>query len=440
MSPNSTKVTDLASYLYETEAERKRVTAGKGAIIGDIPLDRTFGGEILRVYSVDRSNYTHGFHKFPAKYIPEIPRWAIQKYSKESDVILDPFCGSGTTNVEARLHGRHSYAIDVDPIALLLTKVKTTPLEEAELKRERGCLFRNLYELRETEIPDFPNREYWFKPKVLRDLGTITHAINLTKNEDMRDFFKVCLSSILKEVSNADPKFLYALAISRKMRQQKHRVIDAKSTFMERVNELIPKMLEYSKACEKNHFIKIIGKDARNIALENESVDLAITSPPYLNAVDYPRAHQLQIYWFGLWKGKLSELKKYYIGTEQVSAGEYSTLKTYGNRALDEIQEKIYKVDRKRSYVVHKYFTDMRQNFFEVKRVLKPSGHYVVAVADNVIRKIPVSTHSILMDIAEEVGFKVLDYYGSQLMMRPHNMRNAEKMSVEWVMTFRKEG
>lgn len=433
----------LMDYVFATEDEKRRFKEqAKSVIEGDIPLDRNFNGKILEIYSLDRSNYTHGFHKFPAKYIPEIPRWGILKFSKQNASILDPFCGSGTTNVEARLHKRNSYAIDVDPIALLLTKVKTTPLDEKELYKAKNQLVRAIYSNEKANIPDFPNRNYWFKSDVLQDLGVITSCIQSIDNPDIRGFFLVCLSAILKEVSNADPKFLYALAISRKMRERANwnRKIDAKKTFVEKVNELTPKMMLFSKTCPEGYFVRIIGKDAKEIDLPSESVDLAMTSPPYCNAVDYPRAHQLQIYWFGLWKGRLSELKRAYIGTEQVLAKEYAKLKHYGNPRLDEILEDIYQVDRKRSYIIYKYFMDMKMNFLEVKRVLKLGGHYVVAVADNIVRKVPVPTHTILMDIAQEVGFSIVDFYGSLLMMRPHNMRESEKMGVEWVMAFRKEG
>jgi len=68
-----------------------------------------------------------------------------------------------------------------------------------------------------------------------------------------------------------------------------------------------------------------------------------------------------------------------------------------------------------------------------------PSGYYCVAVADSIVRKISVPTHAILMDIAQEVGFKTVDYFASLLMMRPHNMRETEKMNAEWVMVFQKE-
>jgi len=436
---NRKRKNDLIDYISVSEEQRRILRKRIPSVIkGNIPIDIDYDGNILEIYSHDRSNYTHGFHKFPAKYIPEIPRWAILKFSKEDDIIIDPFCGSGTTNVEAILNKRNSYYVDVDPIALLLTKVKTNPIDKEDLRKNKDWLIRAIYSINESDIPEFPNRDYWFEPEVLQDLGVVTRCINLIENLHIRDFFSVCLSSILKEVSNADPKFLYALAISRKMREQKNRIIDVKGTFVKRVKELVPLMIKFSKACPKGHFVKFLGKDALEIELPDESIDLGVTSPPYCNAVDYPRANQLQIYWFGLWRGKLSELKEHYVGTEKVPAKEYKELHKYGNTRLDEILETIYEVDKRRSYVLYKYFTDMRKNFIEVKRILKPRSHYVVAVADNIVRKVSVPTHAILMNLAQEVGFEIVDHFGSALMMRPHDMRKSEKMKAEWVMAFRK--
>lgn len=434
------KQNELVDYVFESEDERRKFREKTLDVIkGDIPLTITFGGKVLRIYSVDRTNYTHGFHKFPAKYIPEIPRWAILKFSKRNDVILDPFSGSGTTNVEARLHFRNSYAIDVDPIALLLTKVKTTPLNIEKLNKAKNWLIKAIYRSNDADIPIFPNRDYWFRFDVLNDLGIITKQIHMIEDRDIRDFFLVCLSSIIKEVSNADPKFLYALAISRRMREQNDRKIDTKKTFRMRVKELFPNIVAFSKICPKNYFVKTVGEDARKIELPDESVDLAVTSPPYLNAVDYPRAHKLQIYWLSLWGGKLTDLKKLYVGTEQVKAEEYSRLREFGIPLLDDILKSVFEVDKKRSYVIYKYFKDMKKNFLETKRVLRSRTHYCVTVADNVVRKIHVPTHTILMDIAKETGFEVVDSFGSLLMMRPHDMRKSEKMNAEWVMVFRKE-
>lgn len=84
---------------------------------GEIPADLIVnnGGRFLFI-SYDQSRLTHGLHKYPAKFFPELPRWLVKRYSQKNDLILDPFSGSGTTNVEALLNKRHSVGIDVDPL------------------------------------------------------------------------------------------------------------------------------------------------------------------------------------------------------------------------------------------------------------------------------------------------------------------------------------
>jgi len=80
----------------------------------------------------DKSYLTHNFHSYPAKFVPQIPRIVIEKLSKPGDIVLDPFCGSGTTLVEAKLTGRHSIGLDINPISILSSKCKTTPLIESQ--------------------------------------------------------------------------------------------------------------------------------------------------------------------------------------------------------------------------------------------------------------------------------------------------------------------
>ena len=102
---------------------------------GDIPVDLPVSaGDRYLFISYDQTALTHGLHKYPAKFFPELPRWLIRRYSIELDTILDPFSGSGTTSVEALLLKRNSVGIDVDPFSRFLSKVKVTPLEEDELR------------------------------------------------------------------------------------------------------------------------------------------------------------------------------------------------------------------------------------------------------------------------------------------------------------------
>ena len=102
---------------------------------GEIPIDLPVQNEDRFLFiSYDQSSLTHGLHKYPAKFFPELPRWLIKRYSKKGDLIIDPFSGSATTNVEALLAGRHSVGIDVSPFSRFIAKVKVTPLDESELK------------------------------------------------------------------------------------------------------------------------------------------------------------------------------------------------------------------------------------------------------------------------------------------------------------------
>lgn len=105
-------------------------------IDGDIPVDLDIKTDSHFLFiSHDQSFLTHGLHKYPAKFFPELPRWIIQKFSDRGDFVIDPFAGSGTMNLEALVSERNSVAIDVDPFARLLTKVKVTPVRSEILAR-----------------------------------------------------------------------------------------------------------------------------------------------------------------------------------------------------------------------------------------------------------------------------------------------------------------
>jgi DNA modification methylase len=91
---------------------------------GDIPVNLEVQNEDRFLFiSYDQSFLSHGIHKYPAKFFPELPRWLIQRYSAEKSNILDPFSGSGTTSIEANLLRRNSVGIDIDPFAKFLSRV-----------------------------------------------------------------------------------------------------------------------------------------------------------------------------------------------------------------------------------------------------------------------------------------------------------------------------
>ena len=109
------------------------------------------------------------FNKYPTRYISAVPRFAINAYSKAGETVLDPFCGSGTTAIEAMLLGRNAMSIDIDPFARLLVKVKTTVYSKEDIDFLDDVV-KKIKEMSPDEslqypIPGIPNIEKWFCDK-----------------------------------------------------------------------------------------------------------------------------------------------------------------------------------------------------------------------------------------------------------------------------------
>ena len=424
---------NLSSQLIKEKEKDKNINE----IDGDIPVDLNIpnNSEIL-VIGEDQNWATHGIHKYPAKYIPEFPRWAIKKFSKKGELIIDPFSGSGTTNIEAMLQGRKSYSLDVDPLAILLTKVKTTPLNLKKLNESSEKLLNNIKETKTPKrVPNFKNRDHWFKKEVTQKLSIIKESIEKEENEDIKDFFKVNLSAIVRVCSNADlgsHKPCVRKGINR-------RIPEPIDKFEKTLKENIKGMKEFVENLpEKYHPSGLISKDALDIKLENNSVKLAVTSPPYINALDYARTHKLEYYWLEFFKGSLVELKKDFVGTEQVYAKQYKEFHTLEIEELDSLMEKIYNKDPKRAYIVYKYYIDMEQNLKEIYRVLEDGGKYVIFIGNNQIRGYTVENYKFIKDIAKKVGFKLYNYFKSGIINHYIPFDRAEKIDKDHVLVLEK--
>lgn len=170
---------------------------------------------VLNISTNNVTPFTHGFHKYPGKFIPQLPKWAIEKYldSKQQKTILDPFCGSGTTLVEANLAGHNSIGIDIDPLSALISKVKTTPIDEKKLQKISNWLVDELKVRKEGAfIPECVTIDHWFTKDAIKKLSILRTLIDeisiefgrAKKTSDIKDLLTICFSSIIRRVSNAD--------------------------------------------------------------------------------------------------------------------------------------------------------------------------------------------------------------------------------------------
>ncbi len=411
---------------------------------GEIPPDSPVkDNDRFLFISYDQSIWTHGLHKYPAKFFPELPRWLIKRYSKENDMILDPFSGSGTTNIEALLNRRHSVGIDVDPFSRFLSKIKTNPLKPEELLTTKKILIESVIKYHPqkvsvSDIPAFPYRDNWFKKEIIDELAYLKKTINnLDASDDVKHFYQICLSSIIRSVSNADDNCTRTV-----IRKKLNKIVepaDALKRFTETILVNVPKTIEFSKICPVDITATFPeNMDARNIDYPENHFDLAVTSPPYANAVDYPRTHQLEIYWLGIANGSLTPIKRKHIGTESVSVDNYKTLHHINIPEADKVISKIYEKDERRAFIAYKFLQDMELNLRECYRVLKNDGRYILVVGNNKIRGELFENWKYIMLLAEKVGFKIEKYFASEIIRHFIKVPREERINTDWIVVLKK--
>lgn len=414
-------------------------------VVKELPEEIMEDG-LYEINQTSPNSYTHEYFKYPCKFIPEIPRWAIKKYLKEEchKFVLDPFAGSGTTLLEALLLGHNAIGTEIDEVAKLITKVKTTQLSTDKMSfieewtnEVVGRLVDKSYKSDQVKYPKINNVEHWFNPISLSDLGHISYLISQIEDEDIKDFLQVCLASIIKKASNADdisPKPYVSNKVVKKIEP-------VSKLFETTVHKYLNDMRELNNVYIGK--IQLAG-DAKSIGFNDSYADLAVTSPPYINAFDYARIMRLE----NLWLEKEDETsirnkKKDYLGTEsikiKVEQNDLDILKS--SQSLGFYYSEIEKIDKKRALIVKKFFEDMLLNLKETCRVLKSGSKYVVVIGNSTIRGIEIESWKVLKEISIYAGFSYLTHFSYEIKnpyIRIPRGRKGGKISVDHVLVLEK--
>jgi len=252
----------------------------------------------------DKGYLTHNSHPYPAKFVPQIPRILIEALTDVGDTVLDPFCGSGTSLVEASILGRYSIGFDLNPIAGLISRVKTTSLSEAQFSQISSLLHnldrllipisRGDYRNCDADIPEFLNRDHWFQPFVQHELGILRKMIWEITDETARNFLKIALSAIIVKVSNQDSDTRWVAV------QKLIRTGDVVRAFLTKARDMLKRIREYAQLHPLPTQVHIESLNEVGDLIPQKSIDLIITSPPYLNSFDYYLYHKLRFFWLGL--------------------------------------------------------------------------------------------------------------------------------------------
>jgi len=374
--------------------------------------------------SKDTDYLTHNIHDYPGKFIPQFPQIIlkiVKKYDSlkfrsdgDSTNVLDPFCGAGTTLIEACREGLSCVGLDIDPVAHLISRVATTPIESNLLEEHSIRLLSELRERFDAKawtrivIPDevtYPNAvPLWFREETFRQLILIRDTIfGLDLLPAIRDIALLSLSAIVKPVSNADPRDIFPERdLGTPVREKK----DVFAEFTAALKERQQKAKSFTAEVGLRQLARVYCSDSRSLPLESESVDLTITSPPYAYALEYARVHQLSTLLFIMSNLELRKLRKEYIGTDRVSLKteieSFDGFEFAESRVREVLQE-----NRKVGLVLHKYLKDMNTAIGEIERVLRVGGISCIIIGNSTIRGTDFRTCDVLARMCEGHGLTV---------------------------------
>lgn len=404
-------------------------------------LDADFE-RILRMLPSNETGYdTFNIHDYPAKFMPQYPEIFVRHYSAEGQLIVDPMCGSGTTLVAACLQNRRGYGVDIDPVASLIASVATTPLDPDMLSEYRQHLNRKISHALKRKRQDhvnlpseeeYPNALLWFRPEVLKELLVIRDVILETDTEKPhRNFALLCLSSMVREVSNADPRDIFPERdAAMPVREPK----DVHAHFQRALFDNAKRVIAFSEKVGYEARAQVVQGDARRLEIEDASADLVFTSPPYCYAMDYARVHQLSTLLFVMGNRALREHRRKYIGTDRVARnGPLDSFEGF-SFAAERIRQ-VYAEDKKYGVILYRYFSDMHRVTVEAFRVLKRGGHLIYVIGNSTVRKTEFRTDHVLAEICRGTGFEIermleRPYYAYRMTRKRNVQSNTIKADI----------
>jgi hypothetical protein len=393
----------------------------------------------------DPKYVTHGIHPYKGKFYPQLvrPLINISKVAKGSR-IFDPFSGSGTIALEAVLNGHKAYGCDINPIAVEIAKSKTEivfvdPTEceyyAARIMRklssgESGRIIKVFAEEAMQEI------KRWFPATVIEKLSFILYEIDEIPDERIQRFFKVLLSSIIRDISQQEPSDL-------RIRRRKEEIVDAPvyELFLNAINTQMKRLIKFAKIrnYSPNKMIKPhiwYGSSAdQNLLLshiEQGSIYLIITSPPYATALPYIDTNRLSLLVLeGLTASKRVPIESLMIGTREIrkSARDSYDAKIQSNdfagipsqtakNLLSDIFSQNNNADvgfrrKNMASLLYKYFDEMTTVFSNLDVVLRKGGQAFIVIGDTKTTTgkglTIIKTTKILKEIADSLNWELND-------------------------------
>lgn len=362
----------------------------------------------------DTKGYTHCFHSYPAIMIPQIAGELIDRHCSNAKLLFDPYCGSGTSLVEANLRGIDAIGTDLNPLARLLSIAKTTPIDLSRLdkviNRFEELVFNRDFGIegeRPVEAPNFRNIDFWFAPEIQSQLATVRKFIFDISDQHVRNFFMVPFSETVRDASwtrNGEFKLFRMTEKSRSahnpdvfrlMQTKLRKCRSGLAMYMQEKNgDAISRVFDFNS-------VDYIPEEI----VHPEAVDIVVTSPPYGDSqttVAYGQFSRLSSQWLGfenaerldnLLMGGMRNLRKLDFGID----------------CLDLAIREIRNQDARRVEDVVSFYDDYKRSIDNVSRVVRPQGTVCYVVGNRRVKGVTLPTDLITSQMFELNGFEHIE-------------------------------
>ena len=368
--------------------------------------NRKYKDETWDFTKADTKEYTHCLHNYPAMMIPQIARELLNRYGKPNGWLLDPYCGTGTSLVEASMFGMNGVGCDINPLVRLIATAKTTPISLQALERYshdlRDAIFQVEFsgDVPAAPIPDVLNLNYWFSEDVTSRLSFLRDRINAVEDGAVRNFLWVAFSEAVRECSytrNGEFK-LYRMP-AQKMANFEPNVFRVFHDKLIRNQHGLKAYLGKRKDVE----MFVSSRNTANGELPEtqppNGFNLIITSPPYGDSqttVAYGQFSRLSADWIGL-----DDSRK----VDRISMGGSQRKSRLCDSPVDPAIVEIRAVDRKRASQVEAFYIDLERSIDSVAPLLAKGSTICYVVGNRRVKGVTLPTDAFIISAFGKHGF-----------------------------------
>ncbi|GHD68908.1 DNA modification methyltransferase [Luteimonas padinae] len=386
-------------------------------------------------------------HPFPARMAPELALASLADLPADS-VVLDPMSGSGTVLRQALALGHRAVGFDMDPLAVLMSRVWTTPISEQVLDSELKQLLCDAaqVDLRSQQLHwhDQETREfvgYWFDAPQRRSLARLAYVLDQRRRARLSPPRRAAVDALSIALSRLIVTKEQGASLARDTSHSRpHKVAltssyDVESSFVRSVRQLSQRLADQPSPRPAD--VKL--GDARNLELAPRSVDAVLTSPPYLNAIDYMRGHRLALVWLGYTLAELRTIRSTTIGAERAADQDGGS----SVRSVAEAMGRLEQLQPRQRRMVERYAGDLLRMLSQVERVLSGHGHATFVVGNSCLKDTFIRNSDGVAQAARQSGLVLVSTRerelppGSRYLPMPTRGALSKRMRTETVMTFR---